>query len=386
MMIFNNLGPHTGWNKGPLYYGGGDIGMAAAAITYAASNVFSWSEARKMPERQADANRKVLELQKEHYDDLSKKMRDKLTSAISKYTDNINSLLDSEKFEKAYPTVPKAAPYIPVDPCCEQDKTIECNIENTARADAMVRQINRMNEQNDLVHILSMDPRFLVTLDVHSKSIQDLSRGILPIGDVVEVLTDGAELASLVGRVGNTRKTTARDLGISKLRAQAAGRREFRESVQWMNSAVSPMQRQHDPMQMMLSPGERIQLALHQAQLIQQSLQNKYNRNAQKNPYRLAELQVQIQKHITLLQARMSKALLVNQHVPNYAATVVPKTDNISGLVGAVGSAIQYANSSHFFGGPPGSQDGYRGSLGTSQFNSSDAGYGSTTTDIEYTK
>jgi hypothetical protein len=241
-----------------------------------------------------------------------------------------------------------------------QGSTIECNISHTQRADDYVRYVNRLHEQNDLTHALAGDPRFLTTLDIQSKSISDLSRGILPIGDVVEILTDNAEQASLVGRIGNTRKTTARDLGISKLRAQAMGRKEFREAATWFNSSVSPIQRQLSIQTMMLAPQERVQLALHQSQLIQQSLQNKNNALAQKSPHLMAELQTKLQQIITRLQAKSSEALLVNTHLPNPALTVpAPTMDNISGIVGSIGSAIQSAQTSHFFGGPPKDQEGY---------------------------
>ena len=352
--------PFTPWESS---YGRcfGDVGAAAGAALYLASNIYSWSEAKQMPELQAKANERVLNKQKDHYDAISDKQRSILSSAIDSYLGSISSLLGGTDFEDAYADNPEAAEYVPVNACCVQGSTIECNISHADRADAYVRYINRRTEQNDLTHILAMDPRFMVTLDIQSKSIQDLTRGILSVGDVIEVLSDNAEQASLTGRIGNTRKTTARDLGISKMRAQAAGRKEFREATAWANSTVSPLQRQHEIGEMMQTPQQRIALALNQAQLIQQSLQNKNNAEAQKDPYLLAELQTKIQMHITRLQSKSSEALLVNSHVPNYAATVVPQTNNVSGLVGAIGQAVQNANSSHFFGPPSTSQDGYTG-------------------------
>lgn len=337
-------------------------GEAVSSALYVASNVYSWSEARKMPDRQAEANKKVLALQKQHYDAISKQQRDILNAAIDQYLSSINTLLDGDDFENAFPDVPEASEYVPVDACCVQGSTIECNISHTNRANDYVSYVNRLHEQNDLVHVLAMDPRFLVTLDIQSKSVQDLTRGILPVGDVIEVLGDSAEQASLVGRIGSTRKTTARDLGISKLRAQAVGRKEFRETTAWANTAVSPMARQHDITEMMQTPAQRISLALHQAQLIQQSLQNKNNMLAQKAPHLMAELQSKIQRDITRLQQKASEALLVNTHVPNFAATIpAPTMNNVSGLVGSIGQSIQQAASSHFFGPPNQSQDGYLG-------------------------
>jgi hypothetical protein len=335
---------------------------AIAAGIYAYSNIVSWGHAKEMPRRQADANKEVLERQRKDYEAITVETRGILKDAIRKYIDNVNGILNADSFEEAFNEIPEAAEYVPVDACCIQESTIECNIEHTNRARDYVNYVNRLHEQNDLIHALSMDPRFLVTLDIQSQSIQDLTRGVLPVGDVIEIIGDGAELAAMTGRIGNTRKTTARDLGISKLRAQAAGRKEFREATAWANSAVSPQARQGDIRDSMQTPAQRIALALHQAQLIQQSLQNKNNQLSQSEPWRMARLQTKLQNQIALLQTKSSEALLVNTHVPNYAATIVPNTSNVSGLVGAIGQGISNANLSHFFGGPPAdNQTGYRG-------------------------
>jgi len=340
----------------------GDVGAAVSAAIYAASNIVSWIEAKKMPKLQAAANKEVLELQKAHYDAISAEQRAILNAAVADYIASIDSLLAGTDIENAYPDVAVAAEYVPVDACCIQGATIECNISHTPRADEYVRNVNRLHEQNDLIHALSACPDFLVNLDIMNKSIQSLMRGILPVGDVVEVLTDISEQASLTGRIGAVRKTTARDLGISKMRAQVAGRKEFRETTAWANTAVSPLQRQHDITEMMQNPAQRIQHALAQAQLIQNSLQNKNNQLAQKAPYLMGKLQMRLQEVVTKLQYKAQQALLVNTHVPNYASIVFPKTTNFGQLIGGIGNAIEHANRSHFFGPPPGAQDGYSGS------------------------
>lgn len=338
-----------------------DTGAAVAAALYTASNVFSWSEARKMPKLQAEANKQVLALQKQHYDAVSAEQRSILNAAITEYLNSIDALLNGFDFEEAFPEVPVAAEYVPVDACCLQGSTIECNISHTARADAYVRYVNRLHEQNDLLHGIAGNPNFLVDLNIQTEAIHGLMRGQMPTGDAVELLTDNAEMAALTGRIGNTRRTVARDFGISRLRLQAAGRREFREMTTWFCTVVSPQSRQADIRDMMQRPQDRIALALTQAQLIQNSLQNRNNALAQKDPYLMAKLQTRIQSDITRLQQKANEALLTNTHVPNYAATIFPKLNNISGLVGGIGQAIQYANTSHFFGPPPQSQDGYRG-------------------------
>lgn len=344
-----------------LYYGGGDAGAAIAAALYVASNVYSWSEARQMPQRQADANKKVLELQKKHYDAIAKEKRDILRAAIGDWLSETTSLVEGAEFDEAYPEVPRFAEYVPVDPCCEQSATIECNMEKVARADEFYKYVNRKHEENDLVHILTFDPNFIANLSIQSESIQSNMRGLLDVGDVVEILTDNAEQAALTGRIGCSKKTTARDLGISKMRLKAAGRQEFREATTWVNSAVSPLSRQGDIREMMLRPQDRISLALQQAQLIQNSLQNKNNTLAQKEPALMAKLQFKIQNLITKLQMKANEAMLVNDFVPNYASIVPNTVPNTGQLFNILGSAVDHANRSHFFGPPAQAQDAYTG-------------------------
>lgn len=346
-----------------MAYGGGDIGPAVAAGLYVGSNVFSWSEARQMPQRQADANKKVIQLENDFNNERITEMRDILRAAIGDWETDVDTILDDgTSFEEAFAEVPRAAEFVPVDPCCEQSSTIECNMDKVFRADEFYRSVNRLHEQNDLIHMLSFDPGFLVNLDIQNTSIQNDMRGICDVGDIVDVLTDNAEQACLTGRIGNSRKTTNRDIGITKRRVKVGGRAEFREAIQWINTVVSPMSRQGDIRGMMLDPSQRITLALQQAQLIQNSLQNKNNALAQKEPFLLAKLQTRLQNLITKLQYKASEALLDNRATPNFAAiTPVKGGGDFSQLFNILGGAVEHADRSHFYGPPPQAQDGYTG-------------------------
>jgi hypothetical protein len=79
----------------------------------------------------------------------------------------------------------------------------------------------------------------------------------------------------------------------------------------------------------------------------------------------LAKLQVRLQRIITKLQTRTSKALLVNPHVPNYALTTPTGVGADPGqrllglgqLMGRIGDSIGPA-SKNFYYGKPGTQDG----------------------------
>lgn len=118
---------------------GGSAGAAVSAGLYVASNIFSWSEARKMPDRQADANMKVLNLQKTHYDGITATQRQKLSAAIGDYVGRTDSIFGGGEFEAAMPDVPLAAEYIPVDAGNTQSFAIEQNIRSVDSSDAYVR-------------------------------------------------------------------------------------------------------------------------------------------------------------------------------------------------------------------------------------------------------
>jgi hypothetical protein len=339
----------------------GDYGAAAAAVTYAASNVFSWAQALLVPGAQAAANILLMEKQKSDYDSIVNQQRNLLDAAVSQYISGIDALIPL--FDQAYPDVPQAAEYVPIDACCIQRATIECNIATMPRADVYAASLSRYHEQSAIVRAIVFDPRFLVNMDLASVQISDLLRGRSSVGDVVEVMTDNAELAALTGRIGATRRTTARDLGLSKMRAQAAGREELRTHHGFISRDVSPLSRLGDIRDMVQTPAQRIALALTQAQLIQNSLQNLYNQQAQKDPRLLAELQTKIQKVITKLQFQANKATLVNTFVPNYAAILEPMVKSVAQ---AIGDPIGSASGVGFYG-EPGQQVGYNqpGIIGT---------------------
>ena len=326
----------------------GSYDASAAATIYAGSNVFSWAQALLVPGAQAAANILLMEQQKSDYEDIVNQQRVLLDAAVNQYISGIDALIPL--FEDAYPDVPQAAEYVPIDACCIQRATIECNIATMPRADVYASSLSRYHEQSAIVRAVVFDSRFLTSMDMASVQISDLLRGRMPVADVVEILTDNAELAALTGRIGNTRRTTARDLGLSRMRAQAAGREELRAHHGFISQAVSPLSRLGDIRDMVQTPAQRIALALTQAQLIQNSLQNLYNQQAQKSPHLLAELQTKIQKVITKLQFQANKATLVNTFVPNYAAILQPMVQSIAQ---AIGDPIGSAAGVGFYGPPP---------------------------------
>lgn len=312
---------------------------AAAAVVYAGSNTFSWAQQLLVPGLQAAANILMLERQRDLYDDIASDQRALIDVSLSNYLSRVNAILPS--FADAYDDIPVAAEYVPVNPCQEQGCTIECNISHIARADVWAQCINRFHEQNDITRAVALDPRYVANIDMFSQSVQDLLRGKLGPSDVMEIMTDTAESACLQGRIGACGNLTNRNLGISRVRAQAAGRKAMQEQMSMLNRDVSPVSRQQNINDMMVTPQQRIGLALTQAQLIQNSLQNVNNQASRKAPHLMAELQVELDSIINRLKGEASKASMVNGFVPDYASVLNPQVRDVANAIGAgLGSGV----------------------------------------------
>lgn len=307
-------------------------GSIATAGTYVggriATNTLSWVKTGLVVAAQAALLKALLDKQKHSYDDISSKQIGYVERALNEYILDVNNNL-LPTFKNAYPDVPQAIAYEPVVPeLMVFDQMVE-NIRNLPKTSEYIQQVNYLHRANFVARMVQLSPDFLTNVRLTSYQIRDLLEGRLPVGDVVEVMTDTAEMAALTGRIGAGYKTTARNLGISRLRMQAAGRAAFVEHLAMLNRDVSPISSEASLDQQMISPTNRMNLALQQAQLIQNSLQNAANIAAQKSPHLLAELQTKLQTTIARLQFSANKGNMVNQFVPNYAAVLGPAMNNV---------------------------------------------------------
>lgn len=313
----------------------GGLDHAGAAAVYAVSTAFSWAKTLAIPGIQALANIKLLERQNKMFRDIRSDQRQIVTESLDHYVTRVNALFDDIK--DAYPDVPKAARYVPVDPCKEQYRTITCNASSGERANDWAQCINRLNNQSDIARMVFFDPRWVENVDLYAVQVSDLLRGRLPVDFTVPLLADAVELSAFEARNG-TARPTARGLGMSRLRMQATGRDELVAEAD-MLERVSPMRRQVDMRDMMQTPQQRVALALTQAQLVQNSLQNLFNRNAEKPPYRMAQLSLRLERAINFLQVEASRASLINASVPNYAAILQPQIHAITNSLGSMFSS-----------------------------------------------
>jgi hypothetical protein len=310
------------------------LDQAGAAAVYSASNQFSWARALLIPGVQAAASIALLEYQKGKYEDIRRDQAALLQIALDNYLNGVNAIVADPSFDAAYPDVPQAAEYVPVDPCQVAADTIACNIAQTGDAYSWAAALSKLHYQNDLTRMVVLDPRWMMHLEKYSISLRDLLRGRYQFPDLVSGITDASEEACLSARIKGCRSLRARNLGISKERMQAAGRAEMRQQAGLFEN-MSPSARQADIRSMMLTPEQRIALALTQAQLMQNSLQNYFNSQAAKPPANLAKINLQLEKAVNRLTLEASKASMSNTFVPNYAAILQPQINQLlSGFAG----------------------------------------------------
>lgn len=282
-----------------------------------------------VPALQAAATLVILNKQKGLYDDIASQRIDLIDEAVTNYVDAIDALITTGIFSSAFGTVPTAILYAPVDSRQEIYDYINDGLQNIPAAERHVAAVNRMNERNDIVRMTAFSPEFLHLAHKDSSTIRDLMHGRLPIDEVLNVLTDDAEQAALTGRIGNTDRRTHRSLGLSRLSMQRAARSHMGQMVQ-RTQLVSPIERQQALQDLLQTPSQRLGLALSQAQLIQQSLQNQANAAAAGDPTDYAKIQAEVQKLTAKLGNEAQRGNLINQFVPNYSALLQPQIQSIS--------------------------------------------------------
>lgn len=292
------------------------------------TNSLSWLKTGAVVAVQAALLKQMLDKQKSAYDNIAWQQRNYVETALNNYLLDLNNNL-IPTFADAYPEVPVAAPYAPVDYQVEQFSAMVASIQNLPKTAEYVKSSNYLLRTDYIARQVLLHSDWVRDVKLMSMQLGLLLAGKLPTGDVVEILSDTAQQACLTGRIGNTRKTTLRNLGISKLRAEDAARKGFHEHWGALAGSVMPFQGEATLEAQMLNPNNRMALAIQQAQLIQNSLQNINNTAAQKPPFRLGVLQAKMNAAIARLTYDANKGNMVNNFVPNYSAVLGPAMSNV---------------------------------------------------------
>ena len=259
----------------------------------------------------------MLNKQDDSWEKVSQKQIRCVEVAVNEFVTTLRGELIPE-FRAAYPEVPEAIPYVPVDPATSNFAVMVDNIANTPKTQEYIAAANHWHRVNYMARAELLSPGFTLQFRRSFEITSNDLAGTMPVGDVAEIVTDVAESAALNGRIGNVAGLTHFSLGVSRRRLHKEGQAGLARHVEMLN-AISPVNSELTFESFMEKPENRINLALQQAQLIQNSLQAVANRNAQKAPRLLAELQAKMQAAVMVLQFNANKANMQNQFVPNYA-------------------------------------------------------------------
>ncbi len=299
---------------------GGD--RTTAALVYGGSTALSWGQALIAPGVQAAANILLLNKQRDIYGDIFSEQRTLVDIALERYCACIESLVPL--IADAYDDIPEAAAYQAINPSEIIGNAIRGNLDNLVDAETYAACVNRLHEQQAIFRAIALDPRYVNSADLHSRSVNDLLRGVLANSDTMNIMTDVAESAALHGRIGGVAHLTRRSLGLSMHEAQREGREAHRQWLSSLNNDVSPVGRQVNLQSLAQTPQEASALALTQAQLAQNSLQNVFNQQSKKPPARMAELKFRLDKCVNQLSANMAKVSLTNTFVPDFTSVLQP--------------------------------------------------------------
>lgn len=309
--------------------GGGKqaAGSVAAATIYTAgrvaTNAVAWAESLIAVGIQVAAMKWMLNKQKKSYDEISTKQIRYLEDAVDQFMLMVNNEL-IPAIPGAYPEVPKAAEYVPVDVDSMTFQTFMSDLNSTRQGHTMIEALNNSIRNNYRARLFLLSPTILDALTKEAAQIHSLLDGCAPNSDIMEVFTDVNDNALATGRIGNMAGMTAAALGITKLRLQAAGRDALHRHLQGLNANVSPISAEARLAEYFVKPENKIGFALQQGQLIQNSMQNLFNTMAQKPPARKAIITAKMQAAMAKLQLEANRGNLVNHYVPNYAGLFGP--------------------------------------------------------------
>lgn len=136
-----------------------------------------------------------------------------------------------------------------------------------------------------------MIPNYDENMRLEGMATNSLLNGNLPYDDVLDIVAKRGEAGNAMGIPGGSAPATLRDLGLSRLDAIKTGAGLMKGMVD-IADQINPVGRQMLPQSMFLNPMDRINAAMQQNQVIQQSDQNKFNIEAAPTPSEALRAQV----------------------------------------------------------------------------------------------
>ena len=195
---------------------------------------------------------------------------------------------------------PEAARYKPVNFNEEQMNTVMGNLNAMPWIQKLMSAQNIAVKREDMSRAQKLIPGFKDSMRITGGAANSLLRGQLPFDDALDIVADRSGLTGAIGTPGTAAPATLRDLGLSRLDAIKSGSGLMQGMVS-MAETVSPISRYSTGKESMLSPSDRIKMAMEQNQLIQQSDQSAFNLEAGISPTESTAAQIALSQRLGAL-------------------------------------------------------------------------------------
>ena len=175
------------------------------------------------------------------------------------------------------------------------DEAIRMSIESAAKnfdaAADLTGRVNAATTSQALDRINTIAPGSKDNFGIASDQISELLSGRVPVDQVNKILSDRAELSSMLGLQGGDIQTTLKDLGLTQLDAIDKGLSMFEKIIQSAET-VDPSGRQQSPRDFQFAPTQVFESEFAQNQIDQVAQQNKFNIAASPDPVARAQFQL----------------------------------------------------------------------------------------------
>lgn len=194
--------------------------------------------------------------------------------------------------------VPEPALYEPVDFNASQLAAITGNRDALPFIRELLSQSNNFVTKDALRRADKLIPNYSKSMATLGDSTLDLLGGRLPFDDILDIVSDRAEVGGGLNIPGVSSGATLKDLGISRLDALGKGAGLLGQMVS-LAETISPRSTYGKPSDFFMSPTDRIRLEMEQNILKQQSQQNANNLAAAADPNQVAQVQLGLGQALT---------------------------------------------------------------------------------------
>lgn len=175
--------------------------------------------------------------------------------------------------EQIFGKIPRHEPYINVDLTKSERDTALGNLSNLDVIEKLLRRSNNVMDRDAIDRAEFMGTGYTENIGKARNVASMLLGGQLPYDDVLDIVSNRAELQNKLGIPGSGTRATLKDLGLSRMDAFDKGLSTF-ERINAIAESVNPSAARIRPADRMLTPQNRLSADLEQAARDQASRQS----------------------------------------------------------------------------------------------------------------